>query len=122
MNYPLIFDENGALFFCRTKEDAEKYLEVEDILENEYVAYDSDGRLLQLRVERTYKPILFGLRKKMLPKIIIECAETTPAHRNELRNKLLEFYKKITSDAKVDPDISLQDLLAKVIEKSGYCH
>ena len=121
MNFPLIIDENGALFFCKTKEDAENYLELQDIIENEYVAYDSDGRLLLLKIEEANKPVLFGLIEKKIPKVVIECAETTPMHRSELYNKLLTFYKKITRGAEINSEVSLKELLSMVIEKSGYC-
>ena len=48
---PVIVDENGDLDFFASIEDAELYLESWAVEEG-FTAYDSEGRLLEIRVER----------------------------------------------------------------------
>jgi hypothetical protein len=102
INPPIIVDEQGTAMIFESTEDAERYLEPIDVRNNEYVAYDSEGRLLRL-IPTT-------------PHITIESAELEPRHSNEVR-ELLENLLAYTGVA-VDTlrRESLQNLVLKSLE------
>jgi hypothetical protein len=91
-------------------------LEVEspDVDDANYSAFDSEGRLLNLRVDRK------GAAPKrrrwfqvfVLEPVILEEAETEPTHQDELRELLIRNLGYLGIDrSKVEP-LSLQELLA----------
>jgi hypothetical protein len=50
MTNTLIFNEKGDIIFFKSLNDAEAYIEPIDVQNNEYVAYDNEGRLFQYNV------------------------------------------------------------------------
>src|ERR687890_2468027 len=87
---PVIVDDHGDVDFFASIEDAELYLEPWAV-EEEFTAYDSEGRLLKLKVERRESPILFGLWKTSVDDVDIEAVEDQPNHAPQLRATLLTF-------------------------------
>ena len=118
---PIILDENGNLLFFRSIDIAERYMEPEDIKNNEYIAYDGEGRLLKLELAENERSIFFGFFKVTQFKVKILSTERIPSHKQELEQKLLEFLQKISEDNKHDIKNSLAILLPRAIELSGYC-
>ncbi len=74
---PIIVDEQGTATVFESIEDAERYLEPIDVRNEEYVAYDSEGRLLRLLPTS--------------PRITIENAELEPRHSSEVRDLLIRL-------------------------------
>ena len=74
---PVIIDDQGDLDFFTSIEDAELYLEPWAVEEG-FTAYDSEGRLLELRVERRESPVLFGLIRSKVDHVRIEAVEDEP--------------------------------------------
>jgi len=54
MKLPIIINEHGDVSAYRSLEDACSYMEVIDVRNNEYVAYDADGYLLNLKIATEY--------------------------------------------------------------------
>lgn len=79
MRQPIIVDNFGNLLIFRSADQAERYLEPIDVLNGEYIAYDSEGRLLRLVALNDYD------------RITIEQAESTPHHGGILRDALVKF-------------------------------
>ena len=52
MRPPIIVDNFGDVMFFESAHTAERYLEAIDVEHGEYVAYDSEGRLLQLTTSK----------------------------------------------------------------------
>jgi hypothetical protein len=81
MKLPIIISEPGDVFVFDSVDKTMAYIEPPDVFDNLYTAYDSEGRLLNLKaVSRNYENA-----------ITIEVAEDTPAHQMELRNLLVDF-------------------------------
>jgi hypothetical protein len=90
---PVIIDDHGDLDFFASVEDAELYLEPWAVEEG-FTLYDSEGRLLKLRVERRESPILFGLIRSKVDHVRIEAAEDEPHYALQLRATLLTFLER----------------------------
>jgi hypothetical protein len=90
---PVIIDDHGDLDFFASVEDAELYLEPWAVEEG-LTAYDSEGRLLELRVERRESPVLFGLIRSKVDHVRIEAVEDEPHHALQLRATLLTFLER----------------------------
>lgn len=90
---PVIIDDHGDLDFFASVEDAELYLEPWAVEEG-FTAYDSEGRLLELRVERRESPVLFGLIRSKVDHVRIEAVEDEPHHAPQLRATLLTFLER----------------------------
>ncbi len=90
---PVIIDDHGDLDFFASVEDAELYLEPWAVEEG-FTAYDSEGRLLELRVERRESPVLFGLIRNKVDHVRIEAVEDEPNHALQLRAILLTFLER----------------------------
>jgi hypothetical protein len=74
---PIIVDEQGSAIVFESVADAEQYLEAIDVQNNEYLAYDSEGRLLRLL--------------PTTPQITVESAELRPSHSKEVRDLLVRL-------------------------------
>lgn len=99
---PVIIDEHGTATIFESVENAERYLEPIDVRNKEYVAYDSEGRLLRLLPTS--------------PRITIESAEVEPNHSSEVRDLLIH----LLTYTGVSPDTlrkeALQELVARSLE------
>lgn len=93
-----VFDRNGDdVGVYSSLGDAEKHLEAIDVRNNEYEAFDAEGRLLRLTVENEA--------------VRITPAENEPGHAAELRDKL-EVFLKATKVPDVTPGASLSQLVS----------
>ena len=102
MKPPVIVDENGSVNVFDSIEAAERYLEPIDVENDEYIAYDSEGRLLKLI------PVHPGIR--------IESAENEPNHKPELHRVLVEFLSHIEGDGDELRDTTLSDLVTRALK------
>ena len=115
---PVIVDDNGDLDFFASIEDAELYLEPWAV-EEEFTAYDSEGRLLKLKVERRESPILFGLWKTSVDDVVIEAVEDQPNHAPQLRATLLTFLERTGISLENSDELPLRELVRRGIEHVG---
>lgn len=99
---PIIVDEQGTAIVFESIEGAERYLEPIDVRNNEYVAYDSEGRLLR------FLPTS--------PRITIEAAELDPRHSTEVRELLIRLLGYTGVAVDMLRGESLQDLVTKSLE------
>lgn len=92
----IIVDKRGDDISIHTSiEDAQLDLEAIDVLNKEYRAYDSEGRILALDVVRDKTALLFGLFKTTVDRVNIQVAEEEPQHADELRMALLRFLGRL---------------------------
>ena len=116
---PVIVDDDGDLDFFASVEDAELYLEPWAVEEG-FTAYDSEGRLLEIGVDRRESSFLFGLLKTVVDHVVIEAAEDEPDHALQLRATLLNFLEA-TGVALDNSDVMpLQELVRKGVEHLGF--
>ena len=115
---PVIVDDNGDVDFFASIEDAELYLEPW-AAEEEFTAYDSEGRLLEIRVEGREFPVLFGLIRSKVDHVRIEAVEDEPHHARQLRATLLTFLERSGlsfDNSDVQP---LRELVGRGVEQAG---
>jgi hypothetical protein len=75
-----VIDKSGGdIAVYMSLADAERHLEAIDVQNNEYEAFDAEGRLLRLTTEQE--------RVRIAP------SENEPNHADELRQKLLAFLR-----------------------------
>jgi hypothetical protein len=102
MKSPIVVDEHGSVLFFKSVKDAEKYLEPIDVRNNEYIAYDSEGRLLQL-IATT-------------PQITIKDGELRPLHAEALHQLLIQFFLRLGISEDHLKLASLQELVTRGLE------
>jgi hypothetical protein len=115
---PVIIDDHGDLDFFASVEDAELYLEPWAVEEG-FTAYDSEGRLLELRVERRESPVLFGLIRSKVDHVRIEAVEDEPNHARQLRATLLTFLERSGLSLDNSDLMPLGELIRRGVEHAG---
>jgi hypothetical protein len=115
---PVIIDDHGDLDFFASVEDAELYLEPWAVEEG-FTAYDSEGRLLELRVERRESPVLFGLIRSKVDHVRIEAVEDEPHHALQLRATLLTFLERSGLSLDNSDVLPLRKLVRRGVEHAG---
>lgn len=108
----VLIDSTGDIEVFDTVQKLEQYAEPADVLQNEFVAYDSEGRLLSLQVVHVVRGRFLKVR---LPVVRVVEAEQEPAHRDDLRRSLLRFLVQLGDDETVCEQFSLSDLLSRVV-------
>lgn len=120
MKPPIIVNENGALTFFQSITDVERYLEPIDVRNQEYVAYDSDGRQLELGVEQETMAGWLGLGKTIRERVRIVQAEETATHAEELKKILRVFLQKLGGPSDSLHTATLQDLITASTQRMGF--
>lgn len=117
---PIILDENGNILLFRSKRIAEDYIEPEDVMNNEYIIYDSEGRLLRLEVTINNMSIFLNILNIKRWRTRISTIEDTPGHSDELKKKIIKFLYRIKIEDNSIDRLSLKSILDIAIEKIGY--
>jgi hypothetical protein len=114
MELPIIVvDRAGDVDMFATVEAVAQYLEPIDVAGNEYTAYDSAGRLLELRVERKKVLLLSVLDISPGEQVVIAPAEIAPTHANELRERLAAYLHALGASPVWLAQASLADLVGR---------
>ena len=79
----------------------------------------SEGRLLELRVERRESPVLFGLIRSKLDRVRIEAVEDDPHHARQLRATLLTSLKRSGLSLDNPDSIPLGELVRRGVGHAG---
>jgi len=108
LKLPIIIDENGDISVYSSREEAQVNLEPVDVLNNEYLAYDADGHLLQLVVIKK-KGILFS--REMVE---INYPDISVDHADELVEKLKNYLEKTGNIVNEGSELNLSQLVTKV--------
>ena len=72
-------------------EEAEIFLEAIDVRNNEYVAFDAQGNVLILEIEKVRQPTFFGLFHNDIEMVRIREAEPVANKEDELRQRLIDY-------------------------------
>ena len=102
---PIIVYEHGDVLVFTEKGKAESYLEPVDVLNNEYVAYDSTGLVLKLRVvDEPVEHVVIGV-------------DGPPERQPELLTSILRrFFSKIGIEQRWIAGTSLPELVERALE------
>jgi len=117
---PVIVDEHGDVSFFESVEHAEGKLEAIEVRNEEFVAYDSEGRLLKLDIERAETSTFFGLGETMLEYVVIESARDRPNHAPQLRAALVRFFERVGVPPDDSDHVTLRELVRGGVERSGF--
>lgn len=118
MKSPIILYGDGSLDFFKSVADAERYAEPIDVRNQEYVAYDSEGRRLELRVEEEVVTGWLRLGKTTKERVRIAQAEEVPTHAEELKHILRASLQKL--GISLESLHSLEDLVAASTQRMGF--
>ena len=100
--WPVVIDNRGDLIAFRSLADADDEIEIIDVDNGEFVAYDALGRLLAL-----------GSEKGRLTVTLDESSPTQPAG---IRQKLTKFLRHFNVPLEIESDMSLSDLIESRLE------
>ena len=114
----MIVDDHGDVDFFASVEDAELYLEPWAVEEG-FTAYDSEGRLLELRVQRRESHFFFGLMRTKIDHVLVEAVEDEPHHAPQLRAALLTFLERTGLSLDNLELLALGELVRRGIEHVG---
>jgi hypothetical protein len=119
MQPPIIFSNRGDLLFFRSVSDAEAYLEPIDVEQEEYVAFDSQGARLSLKVVKREHSTLAGLWR--FPVSCVAVRES-PGERQEqeLRRLLVDFLERLGEKRSRLDLLDLSALLDLGIRRGGF--
>ena len=106
MRAPIVVSEHGDISVFASVETAARKIEPIDVENGEYVAYDSDGFLLQL--VPTHPTITISGRMPM------------PAKPEELHHLLSSFFARVEPEKDLGSAVSLNELLVHFIQRFGY--
>mgnify|MGYP005758633445 CR=1 FL=1 len=106
MRPPIVIDEHGDISFFPSVEAACRYIEPIDVRNNEYVAFDSAGYLLQLVPTE--------------PIVSISGYKSDLPHQEQLAQTLRSFLARASSTPIQPEVVSLEELLAVCIRTFGY--
>lgn len=120
MEPPIIVYEPGDVMIFQSVEDAERYLESPDVLENRYVAYDSEGTFLKLEAPQSRAIAFLGTSVVPVEKVTISSGEPQPSHLEDLKQILRESLEHFSVPREWLQRATLNDLLTKSIELAGF--
>jgi hypothetical protein len=120
MRPPILLYADGSFDFFKSVAEAERYAEPIDVQNHEYVAYDSEGRRLELRVEEETVTGWLGLGKTVREHVRIVPAEDTATHADELKNLLQDFLPKLGGPTDSLHTATLHDLIAAGTQRMGF--
>ncbi len=119
---PIVAGEPGDLCFFRSAEDAGRYFEPWFARNEEYLAYDSEGRQLHLAVEPEVRPRRFLWFRWMSERerVVVRTQHDEAARPDELAALLREWLPRIGVPLTSPQATPLPELLKRAIERSGF--
>lgn len=120
MKPPFIVSESGDISIFKSVFDAERYLESPDVIDGRYIVYDSEGHLLKLEAMSQKSTSLLGLNVVQVGKVSISSGEAEAPRTEELRQSLVGFLVRLSAGNDWLKESTLQEVLAKTIEMTGF--
>lgn len=114
---PIIVVDDGDLIVFKSAHDAERGLESPDVMNDSYVAYDSEGRLLKLEVPDpgNWSGLLIDVKP-----VKITAAESKPTHAGELAAAVKAYLRNLHVAEEWIESASLNELLFQLVTRSGF--
>ena len=119
MKAPIIINGHGNVSIFESVEHAEQYLEPINVKNNEYVVYDSTGRLLQSAICKTKLPSIF-CESKFIETVRISAIENGSDRSGELHKLLIKFFQETRAVVDINHLLSLPELVDKSVSIYGY--
>ncbi len=119
METPIFIEEHGDVTIYELISHAEECLEVIDVNNDEYTAYNGNGQRLELGVTLREKTSFFG-KKKSVEIVKILGVDENPKDHKKLRDILIDFFRATNTYHENDDLSSLHSLVDKAVDKYGY--
>ena len=116
----VIVVDNGDLSFFKTLQDAENCLEPIDVKNNEYVIYDSKGRLLTPSVIVEERPGLFNIGKVSVEVVKIEPEQPQSTGNESFGSVLKKYVSQYIIPDSLASKATVQELLQTAITKATF--
>lgn len=110
MNDPIIIYENGDFLFFDSVREAADYLEPIDVKNNEYTAYDVNGRLVDLKIVAESERGFLGISREA--ERVVFCLR--PETDTTGLSKKIATYLRNVGIVDIGEDASLPDLVDKL--------
>lgn len=120
MKTPIILYGDGGVDLFKSLAEAESYAEPIDVRNHEYVAYDSEGRKLQLRIEEEVLTGRLGIGKTVKEIVRIIQVDEIPTHADELKNILRSALENLGAPSERLRTATLQELVIASTQKIGF--
>lgn len=117
MRAPFVLSESGTLLFFASATTLESYVEVPDVENKEYVAYDRDGQMLRMVIQPFSSTI--GLWTAKSPILLAPC-DPPRFESEQLRELLVRFVARIGAQTDVKRDETIDSLLLDALVISGF--
>ena len=116
---PIVVGAKSEVLIFRSVESAAAWLEAIDVRNNEYrVAYDGEGRRLELGIKAVERRSLFDLLRTRIDLVVIRSLENEADHAAELAG-LLRAHLPSEAYAESSAD-SVKALLKAAVDRLGY--
>jgi hypothetical protein len=102
MDASIIVDNFGDLMVFTSVKSAETWMEAIDVINDEYVIYDSAGRLLKASVTKT-------------DRVVIDAVESEPSHTRELRDILVDHL----SGRRIPREVLERESLETIVQRAS---
>ena len=114
MQPPIVVNNRGDIMFFASVKKVEQELEAVDVENREYIAYDSEGRLITLGTAPRNGWRFFGAKR-----VVVQSAEPLPTHAGELQEVLRNFFRhpRVGEPEEWVVSASLSDLVNRGLEK-----
>ena len=114
MKLPIIVNNRGDVMFFTSVDEVEQELEAVDVERSEYVAYDSEGRLVQLGTALRKQLLFFNVKR-----VVVQNAEPSPTHAGELQEVLRKFFRhlRVGEPEEWIASASLDNLVSRGLKK-----
>jgi len=121
MKLPIIINEHGDISFYRSLKKASSAVEAVDVKNNEYIAYDGEGKLLEFELQTKENPGVLGIGKITTEIVMIKEHPDKNDSQEELEQSLISFFRRASNiHEKEFTSTSLEQLINKAILLYGY--
>jgi hypothetical protein len=115
MKLPIVVDNHGDILLFDTVEDAQVYLEPDDVKNHEYIAYDSEGKKVRLAV-KSQGPVTNRFTRLFFPveEVVLSLETQDIACSEELKSKLLAFIAQVRKNGPHDSNARRSRFIEKI--------
>lgn len=120
MKFPIIVNATGDVLVFRNKEDLELALEVNDVKNGEYVAFDANATPLELSISTGKYRTNWCFRSDSSEKVIVIEGSDVEPDENRLKEVLSEYLSRVGVVLECGDRNDLSRLIRLVIDRVGY--
>ena len=113
----VVFNRPDGITLYESADALTGHLEPWYVTDEDFDAYDAEGRRVELRLEKQQVPTWFGPRHADVEQVVPHAVEAEPQHAAELREALLRGFEQAGYERDEREEKPLEELLAEAKEK-----